>query len=293
MDPQCVLCEHNPHRRCNVNFAPKYLVNDVLKAKCEAPIRVEIIDRSTGVPVGEDIPDVHLEVSVVLLTVCCAVSEHTRGRRAEHRQLGQPAIELSLHGSCVSHTGGPQYPFRQAGFGRAAGPRDWCLVPCFIWLVGAHEARRQKHTAAACMPRVAGSRMVCVSAMHTATARARLPPQMAILDGNAYDAKCLEAGQERDEDLESCSLLLNNKGTALLQPGASASHSAQHKVVVQLQVRRGDAIAHVRRAHSVCRGWTAILRCYRLGPRQTCVITTCILLKLRSSCPHTACPRAP
>ena len=61
--------------------------------------------------------------------------------------------------------------------------------------------------------------------------------QMAILDGNAYDAKCLEAGQERDEDLESCSLLLNNKGTALLQPGASASHSTQHKVVVQLQVR--------------------------------------------------------
>ncbi len=65
---------------------------------------------------------------------------------------------------------------------------------------------------------------------------------MAILDGNAYDAKCLEAGQERDEDLESCSLLLNNKGTALLQPGASASHSAQHKVVVQLQVRRAGAL---------------------------------------------------
>lgn len=57
-----MLCEHNPHRRCNVNFAPKYLVNDVLKAKCEAPIRVEIIDRATGVPLGEDIPDVQLEV---------------------------------------------------------------------------------------------------------------------------------------------------------------------------------------------------------------------------------------
>ena len=69
LDPQCVLCEHNPHRRCNVNFAPKYLVNDVLKAKCEAPIRVEIIDRSTGVPVGEDIPDVHLEVCAVPLPV--------------------------------------------------------------------------------------------------------------------------------------------------------------------------------------------------------------------------------
>lgn len=68
LDPQCVLCEHNPHRRCNVNFAPKYLVNDVLKAKCDAPIRVEIIDRQTGVPLGEDIADVHLEVRCLGLT---------------------------------------------------------------------------------------------------------------------------------------------------------------------------------------------------------------------------------
>ena len=59
-----MLCEHNPHRRCNVNFAPKYLVNDVLKAKCDAPIRVEIIDRQTGVPLGEDLAEVHLEVCV-------------------------------------------------------------------------------------------------------------------------------------------------------------------------------------------------------------------------------------
>ncbi|KAK9908084.1 hypothetical protein WJX75_002589 [Coccomyxa subellipsoidea] len=118
LDPQCVLCEHNPHRRCNVNFAPKYLVNDVLKAKCDAPIRVEIIDRQTGVPLGEDIADVHLE--------------------------------------------------------------------------------------------------------------------MAILDGNAYDAKCLEAGQERDEDLEACCLLQNNKQQALLVPSGAAVHNSQGKVVVQL-----------------------------------------------------------
>ncbi|BDA44884.1 probable calmodulin-binding protein 60 B at N-terminal half [Coccomyxa sp. Obi] len=118
LDPQCVLCEHNPHRRCNVNFAPKYLVNDVLKAKCDAPIRVEIIDRQTGVPLGEDIADVHLE--------------------------------------------------------------------------------------------------------------------MAILDGNAYDAKCLEAGQERDEDLEACCLHTNNKQQALLVPSGAAAHNATGKVIVQL-----------------------------------------------------------
>eukprot|EP00891_Asterochloris_glomerata_P008152 jgi/Astpho2/8152/Aster-03085 len=116
LDPQCVLCEHNPHRRCNVNFAPKYLVNDILKAKCDAPIRVEIIDRATGIPLGEDIKDVQLE--------------------------------------------------------------------------------------------------------------------MCILDGNAYDVKCLEAGLERDEDLDACSLLLNNKQTSpLLMPGPSASHNGESKVV--------------------------------------------------------------
>lgn len=113
LDAQCVLCEHNPHRRCSVNFSPKYLVNDVLKAsdaglsgmlmdalvaagryllsaaswatsprqqrgdrlgcaarpllqaKCEAPIRVELIDRATGQPISEDLPDVVLEVRCV------------------------------------------------------------------------------------------------------------------------------------------------------------------------------------------------------------------------------------
>lgn len=41
--------------------------------------------------------------------------------------------------------------------------------------------------------------------------RSAICVQMCILDGNAYDAKCLEAGQEREEDLDGCSLLLNNK----------------------------------------------------------------------------------
>lgn len=35
--------------------------------------------------------------------------------------------------------------------------------------------------------------------------------QISILDGNSYDAKCLEAGHEREEDLQSCLLLENNK----------------------------------------------------------------------------------
>ena len=67
-------------------------------------------------------------------------------------------------------------------------------------------------------------------------AHGTLRVQMCILDGNAYDAKCLEAGQERDEDLEACSLLINNKQQALLVPSAVASHSPTAKVIVQLTV---------------------------------------------------------
>lgn len=47
----CKLCKHNPSRRCAVNFDKKYLVNDVLKAKCQAVIRVEVVERVTNMPV--------------------------------------------------------------------------------------------------------------------------------------------------------------------------------------------------------------------------------------------------
>ncbi len=62
LDPQCSLCQHNPSRRCVVNFDRKYLVNDMLKARCNAPIRIELIDRNTGLPVEEEIPELRLEV---------------------------------------------------------------------------------------------------------------------------------------------------------------------------------------------------------------------------------------
>ncbi|KAH7619140.1 hypothetical protein Ndes2526B_g06092 [Nannochloris sp. 'desiccata'] len=119
LDLQCVLCEHNPSRRCSVNFASKYLVNDTLHAKCDAPIRVEIIDRATGQPINEDIPGVSLE--------------------------------------------------------------------------------------------------------------------LCILDGNAYDARCSERpGEDIGNDVDTCTLLLNNKASALLVPGPGGTQSADNKVIVPL-----------------------------------------------------------
>lgn len=65
LDPRCDLCRQAPHRRCISNFAPKYLSGDNLKAKCGAPIRIEVIDQYTGETVPADkLNDLHLEVGL-------------------------------------------------------------------------------------------------------------------------------------------------------------------------------------------------------------------------------------
>ncbi|KAK9841626.1 hypothetical protein WJX74_008974 [Apatococcus lobatus] len=66
LDPRCDLCRQAPHRRCISNFAPKYLSGDNLKAKCGAPIRIEVIDQYTGETVpAEKLNDLHLEVCIL------------------------------------------------------------------------------------------------------------------------------------------------------------------------------------------------------------------------------------
>jgi hypothetical protein len=65
--PSCQLCKHNPSRRCAVNFDKKYLVNDVLKAKCQAVIRVEIVERTTNMPIeaGDLRDDMVLQMAIL------------------------------------------------------------------------------------------------------------------------------------------------------------------------------------------------------------------------------------
>ena len=62
LDPQCHLCQYNPARRCMVNFNPRYLVGDPLRAKCGSSIRIEVQDRFTSQPYEEEIPGLKLEV---------------------------------------------------------------------------------------------------------------------------------------------------------------------------------------------------------------------------------------
>ena len=65
--PECELCKQAQHRRCTSCFAPKYLSGDALKAKCGAPIVVELINPATGDVVSSDkVSDIQLEVSYQL-----------------------------------------------------------------------------------------------------------------------------------------------------------------------------------------------------------------------------------
>ena len=57
----CVLCKHNPNKRCMGNFAKKYWVGDKLLAKCEGHIVVECVDPNTGECVTEDVSDMRVE----------------------------------------------------------------------------------------------------------------------------------------------------------------------------------------------------------------------------------------
>lgn len=64
LDEKCVLCEHNPKRRCSINFCGKYLVNDPLRARCGSQIRLELVDGEGNV-FTDAIPGLKLEICVL------------------------------------------------------------------------------------------------------------------------------------------------------------------------------------------------------------------------------------
>lgn len=71
----CVLCKHNPAKRCTGNFAHKYWVGDKLLAKCEGSILVEVIDADTGERCMDEVQGMRIEVGAmsqgpVTLTPC-------------------------------------------------------------------------------------------------------------------------------------------------------------------------------------------------------------------------------
>ena len=65
----CTLCQYNPSRLCKRNLKNKYLIDDHLRAKCGAPLRVELVDES-GACESESLPQgTQLEVKALSLLV--------------------------------------------------------------------------------------------------------------------------------------------------------------------------------------------------------------------------------
>ena len=62
----CVLCKHNPNKRCQGNFAHKYWVGDKLLAKCEGEIAVEMIDSVSGERHSENLGNYRVEVRLTV-----------------------------------------------------------------------------------------------------------------------------------------------------------------------------------------------------------------------------------
>ena len=73
---QCVLCKHNPNKRCTGNFAHKYWVGDKLLAKCEGEIQVEGVDGLTAERVANDLTSIRLEVRLLLNIRCSCLFEY-------------------------------------------------------------------------------------------------------------------------------------------------------------------------------------------------------------------------
>ena len=109
---QCVLCKHNPNKRCGVNFAGKYWVGDALLAKCEAEIDVEVLDEATQSRVdASELPAFGLEVcpgSAGIYLSCSFLVLNSLGvyGGGEHRgRADRSGVEnlqrglLGLHGS--------------------------------------------------------------------------------------------------------------------------------------------------------------------------------------------------
>lgn len=97
LEPKCPLCTQNPNRRCSSSFSNKYLSGDVLKAKCGASIRVQVIDRATLEPVKGSVTDnIFLEVRGAE-----GASHCLSGGRETQRSLNPCSLRVARRGVVV------------------------------------------------------------------------------------------------------------------------------------------------------------------------------------------------
>ncbi|KFM29185.1 hypothetical protein F751_3266, partial [Auxenochlorella protothecoides] len=106
-DPACELCRQSQYRRCNRTFARKYLSGDVLKATCNANIKVQVIDEETERPVHDVSLLAGLELQFFVLD----------GKVAELQGSLESGTDLEPYMLLFNHQNLPLLMARQLGAG--------------------------------------------------------------------------------------------------------------------------------------------------------------------------------
>ncbi|KAL6785978.1 hypothetical protein ACKKBG_A00900 [Auxenochlorella protothecoides x Auxenochlorella symbiontica] len=106
-DPACELCRQSQYRRCNRTFARKYLSGDVLKATCNANIKVQVIDEETERPVHDVSLLAGLELQFFVLD----------GKVAELQGSLESGTDLESYMLLFNHQNLPLLMARQLGAG--------------------------------------------------------------------------------------------------------------------------------------------------------------------------------
>ncbi len=71
-----------------------------------------------------------------------------------------------------------------------------------------------------------------------------LPLQLCILDGNKFNSRCREIGEQRMEILDECEVLKNQKGEPLMVAGGVANSNESPQVV--LKFRASEAFVSLK-----------------------------------------------
>lgn len=111
-DLPCALCAHSTDRRCTRTFEGKYLTDVGVRARCGAPIRLELVDPSTGAVHEEALDGVELEMIVLdgkgydekfkeeaARGVVVSSDEELNGIRLLTNNRGTPLLVSSIGGS--------------------------------------------------------------------------------------------------------------------------------------------------------------------------------------------------
>ena len=89
----CVLCKHNPAKRCTGNFAHKYWVGDKLLAKCEGSIVVEVIDADSGERMVDEVQGMRIEVRRCFLLTMPNSSFHSQNPdQSPHEMVNMASV---------------------------------------------------------------------------------------------------------------------------------------------------------------------------------------------------------